>query len=39
MLDAGLSFAAKANEFNKRSSLRDVGALAEVGRGFRHGGS
>jgi hypothetical protein len=33
-LDAGLSVAAKVNDFNKQSSLRDVGALAEVEKGF-----
>jgi len=29
-LDAGLSSAAKVNDFNKQSSLRDVGALAKA---------
>ena len=33
-LDAGLSVAAKVNDFNKQSSLRDVGALAEAEKGF-----
>ena len=33
-LDAGLSSAAKSNDFNKQSSLRDVGALAEAEKGF-----
>jgi hypothetical protein len=33
-LDAGLSTAAKVNDFNKQSSLRDVGALAEAEKGF-----
>jgi hypothetical protein len=33
-LDAGLSLAAKANDFNKQSALRDVGALAEAEKGF-----
>jgi hypothetical protein len=33
-LDAGLSSAAKVNDFNKQSSLRDVGALAEAEKGF-----
>jgi recombinational DNA repair ATPase RecF len=33
-LDAGLSSATKLNDFNKQSSLRDVGALAEADKGF-----
>jgi hypothetical protein len=33
-LDAGLSTAAKGNDFNKQSPLRDVGALAEAEKGF-----
>ena len=33
-LNAGLSSAAKVNDFNKQSSLRDVGALAEAEKGF-----
>ena len=33
-LDAGLSSAAKVNDFNKQSSLRDVAALAEAEKGF-----
>ena len=33
-LDAGLSTAAKGNDFNKQSSLRDVGALADAEKGF-----
>jgi AAA domain len=33
-LDAGLSSTAKANDFNKLSSLRDLGALAEAEKGF-----
>ena len=33
-LDEGLSSAARAPEFNKRSALRDLGALSEAARGF-----
>lgn len=33
-LDAGLSSAAKVNDFNKQSSLRDIGALTEAEKGF-----
>jgi ABC-type cobalamin/Fe3+-siderophores transport system ATPase subunit len=33
-LDAGLSSAAKIPEFNKRSALRDLGALSDAARGF-----
>lgn len=33
-LDAGLSSSAKVNDFNKQSSLRDVGALTEAEKGF-----
>ncbi|MDQ2712769.1 MAG: ATP-binding protein [Acidobacteriota bacterium] len=35
-LDTGLSSASKVNDFNKQSSLRDVGALAEAEKGFSH---
>ena len=37
-LDAGLSTAAKVTDFNKQSSLRDVGALAEAEKGFSDAG-
>jgi hypothetical protein len=33
-LDTGLSSAAKVNDFNKQSSLRDVSALAEGEKAF-----
>ena len=33
-LDAGLTSAAKVNDFNKQSALRDLGALAEAEKGF-----
>jgi hypothetical protein len=33
-LDAGLSSAASTSEFNKRSALRDLGALSDAAEGF-----
>jgi len=33
-LDAGLSLATKVNDYNKQSSLRDVGALSDAEAGF-----